>query len=94
MLDENKTVELKDEELEKVSGGDNDNNPLGLIPGDSVKFYYDIIDQWIWGEFKYYYDGKYRVRWDDTTIIYGLGVQSLLVEADETEVPESLIRFN
>ena len=93
MSEEKKTVELKDEELEKVSGGDG-NNPLGLIPGDRVKFYYDIIDQWIWGEFMYYCNGVYRVRWDDTTIIYGLGVQSLLVEADETEVPETWIRFN
>ena len=94
MSEEKKTVELKDEELEKVSGGDNDNNPLGLIPGDRVKFYYDIIDQWIWGEFMYYCDGVYRVRWDDTTIIYPGGNAYLPIEADEAEVPESWIKFN
>ena len=93
MLEEKKTIELKDEELEKVSGGDTD-NPKGLKQGDKVNVYYDIIDAWIWGEFLYYYNGEYRVRWDDTTILYGGGVASLFVEADEISVPESCIKFN
>ena len=37
---ENETIELNDEELEKVSGGENCNNPRGLKHGDTVTFFF------------------------------------------------------
>lgn len=88
-------IELNDKDLEPVwggGGGEITTNPRGLKEGDSVYFYYDIIDQWMWGYFKYYDNGVYRVRWNDTTIVYGKGVAYLPVEADETDVPEKYIK--
>ena len=88
-------IELTDKDLESVWGGDGGEsatNPRGLKEGDSVYFYYDILDKWMWGYFINYDNGVYRVGWNDTTIVYGKGVAYLPVEADETDVPEKYIK--
>lgn len=77
--------------MEKVTGGTNNtsNNPKGFKTGDSVYFFYDLLEKWMWGTFLYY-DGQYRVRWNTTRMIYGGEI--LVVEADETSVPEQYIK--
>lgn len=85
--------ELKDKQLEKITGG-NDNtsdNPKGLIEGDNVYFYYQDIDKWMWGTFLYYYNGKYRIKWNDTKIIFGSGMY-MTVYADEDSIPEEYVK--
>ena len=69
---ENETIELNDEELEKVSGGENCNNPRGLKHGDTVLFYNEEPDAWMWGTFESYNSVTctYLISWNDTTIIY------------------------
>ena len=88
--------ELKDEELEKVAGGtgDTSDNPLGLMPGDKVYFYWPVANVWMWGTFLYYYNFGYRVSWNDTRIINGITGQSRLIYADEDTIPEENIRRN
>lgn len=88
--------ELKNEELEKVVGGTNNtsDNPKGLKAGDSVYFYWSDVGHWMWGTFLYYVNGQYRVRWNDTHLIFGTTGQSLFVEADEDSIPEEYIRKN
>ena len=94
MLEENKVIELNDEDLEKVSGGNGDGNPKGLRKGDKVFFYYDILDQCIWAEFVDYDEkhDKYKVKWDDTILVYGGGKAYLPIEADETSISPSCIK--
>ena len=89
--------ELKDEELKQVSGGnesDAADNPKGLKPGDDVYFYWTDVSQWMWGTFLYYYSGQYRVKWNDTQLMYGTTGISLLVKADEDSIPEEYIKLN
>ena len=88
-----KDKELNDEQLTKVSGGTNEacDNPKGFKEGDRVYVYYDLIDEWLWATYLYYYDGKYRVKWNDTQLIHKGGI-SLFVEADETSVTEQYIK--
>ena len=88
-----KEKELKDKQLEKIVGGNNNasDNPKGLIEGDNVYFYYRDIDNWMWGTFLYYYDGMYRIKWNDTKIVYGSGVY-MTVYADEDSIPEEYIK--
>ncbi len=91
-----KLSELTEEELEEVNGGtgDTSDNPLGLMPGDKVYFYWSDADVWMWGTFLYYFTLGYRVSWNDTRIIYGMTGQSRLISADEATISEKDIRRN
>ncbi len=69
MSKEKKNIELKDEELEKVNGGnDKSDNPKGLKPGDQVYFYKNDWGVHMWGQFESYNSGYYKISWSDTTI--------------------------
>ena len=91
----NTMKELENEELEKVAGGagNTSDNPKGLVPGEKVYFYWGDAGQWMWGTFLYYINGQYRIKWDDTRLIFH-GGNFLLVEADEDSIPEEYVRRN
>ena len=49
--------------------------------------------QYMWGTFLYKINGRYRIKWDDTRLIFH-GGNFLLVEADEDSIPEEYVRRN
>ena len=65
--------ELKEEELEKATGGNDGSidNPKGLVPEQSIYFYNCEWFVWMWGTFKDYQYGRYIIEWNDTTIFIG-----------------------